>query len=372
MDGPGCYGHNGADDAALDAALLARALPGRPVSLKWMRRDENTWEPYGAATIVEMQASLNRVGQVIDWNHDVHGYSHMGRSRPSKESSGLLAAWYLADPFKTPKPFPVKAYHVGIHRNADPIYTFPRRRIVKHFLADSPLRVSSLRGLGSYANIFAIESFMDELAFAAGIDPWNSASVICLMNGPGPCLSLLPKNQAGTQVKKVRKMDMGYGVALSRYKNRQCYTAVCVSLRVNKPSGRIGLERAVLAVDVGQIVNPEAVSSQIEGAFIQSASWTLKEQVAFDQHGVISVDWHSYPIFRFPDSPKIETVLLNQPGQPYLGVGEGAMGPAPAAIANAVFQAAGIRLRHIPFTPERVKAALIRCLNQPNRRQSKV
>ncbi len=157
---------------------------------------------------------------------------------------------------------------------------------------------------------------------------------------------------------KGQEMDMGYGVALSRYKNRQCYTAVCVSLRVNKPSGRIGLERAVLAVDVGQIVNPEAVSSQIEGAFIQSASWTLKEQVAFDQHGVISVDWHSYPIFRFPDAPKIETVLLNQPGQPYLGVGEGAMGPAPAAIANAVFQAAGIRLRQIPFTPERVREAL--------------
>jgi nicotinate dehydrogenase subunit B len=131
-------------------------------------------------------------------------------------------------------------------------------------------------------------------------------------------------------------------------------------LRVHKPGGRIGLERAVLAVDVGQIANTEAVSSQIEGAFIQSAIWTLKEQVAFDQHGVLSTDWHSYPIFRFPDAPRIETVLLNQPGQPYLGVGEGAMGPAPAAIANAAFRAAGIRLPQIPFTPERVLEALDR------------
>jgi nicotinate dehydrogenase subunit B len=358
MDGPGCYGHNGADDAALDAALLARAMPGRPVSLKWMRQDENTWEPYGAATIVKMQAGLNKGGEVIDWNHDVYGYSHLGRSRPSKESSGLLAAWHLAEPFQTPHPFPVLAYHVGIHRNADPIYTFAHRRIVKHFLSDSPLRVSSLRGLGSYANIFAIESFMDELALATGVDPLEFR-LHNLSDERARAVLIAAAQKAGWVWPKIgRENDLGYGVALSRYKNRQCYTAVCVSLRVNKTSGRIGLERAVLAVDAGQIVNPEAVSSQIEGAFLQSASWTLMEQVAFDQQGVISVDWHSYPIFRFPDAPKIETVLLNRPGQPYLGVGEGAMGPAPAAIANAVFQAAGIRLRQIPFTPERVKDAL--------------
>ena len=357
-DGPGCYGHNGADDAALDAALLARALPGRPVSLKWTRIDENTWEPYGAATIVQMQASLNSRGEVIDWNHDVRGYTHMGRSRPSKESSGLLSSWHLAKPFKQPRPFPVMAYHVGIHRNADPIYTFPRRRIVKHFLADSPLRVSALRGLGSYANIFAIESFMDELAWVANIDPVEFRLRNLADKRARAVLNAVVEKAGWKPDKKGEEKDLGYGIALSRYKNRQCYTAVFVALRVNRTSGLIGLERAVLAADVGQIVNPEAVSSQIEGAFIQSASWTLKEQVAFDRHGVISVDWHSYPIFRFPDAPKIETVLLNQPGQPYLGVGEGAMGPAPAAIANAVFQAAGIRLRQVPFTPERVKEAL--------------
>jgi nicotinate dehydrogenase subunit B len=357
-DGPGCYGHNGADDAALDAALLARAIPGRPVSLKWMRREENAWEPYGAAAIVKMEASLNKAGEVIDWNHDVHGYSHMGRSRPSKESSGLLAAWHLAEPFKIPQPFPVLAYHAGIHRNADPIYAFSPRRIVKHFLSDSPLRVSSLRGLGSYANIFAIESFMDELALAAGIDPLEFR-LRNLADERARAVLITAAEKAGWLSPKIgRKADLGYGIALSRYKNRQCYTAACVSLRVNKTSGRIGLERAVLAVDAGQIVNPEAISSQIEGAFLQSASWTLKEQVSFDRQGIISVDWHSYPIIRFPEVPPMETVLLNRPGEPYLGVGEGAMGPAPAAIANAVYQAAGIRLRRIPFTPERVREAL--------------
>ncbi|MHA1939791.1 MAG: molybdopterin cofactor-binding domain-containing protein, partial [Candidatus Thorarchaeota archaeon] len=150
----------------------------------------------------------------------------------------------------------------------------------------------------------------------------------------------------------------GRGIAFARYKNQESYVAVVVDLSVNRARGHIHLERAVLAADAGQIVNPDSLSSQLEGIFIQSASWTLKEQVAFDQHGITSVDWHSYPIIRFPDAPEIQTVLLNRPGQPYLGIGEGAQGPIPAAIANAVFDAVGIRLRQIPFTPERVKAAL--------------
>ncbi|MEW6187639.1 MAG: molybdopterin cofactor-binding domain-containing protein [Thermodesulfobacteriota bacterium] len=360
MDGAGCYGHNGADDAALDAALLAKAFPERPVSIKWTRQEENAWEPYGAATMVKMQASLDKDNRVIDWNHDVYGYTHMGRSRPSSESSGLLAAWHLARPFRQPQPFPVKAYHVGIHRNADPLYTFPRRRIVKHFLPDSPLRVSSLRGLGSYANIFAIESFMDELALAGGIDPLEFR-LAYLEDERAKAVLLAVAEKAGwPELKKTREKDQGCGLAFSRYKNKQCYTAALVILRVIRTSGQIVLERAILAADVGQIVNPEAVSSQIEGAFVQSASWTLREEVTFDPQGITSLDWHSYPILRFPEAPAMETLLLNQPGQPFLGVGEGAMGPAPAAIANAVFQAAGVRLRQVPFTPERVREALKR------------
>jgi nicotinate dehydrogenase subunit B len=352
VDGPGCYGHNGADDAALDAALLAQAVPGRPVSLKWTRSEENTWEPYGAATVIQMQASLGADGDVIDWNHDVWGYSHLGRARSLGSTSGLLAAWHLAQPFERPQPQPSMAPQVGIHRNAEPSYVFPRRRIVKHFLADSPLRTSALRGLGSYANVFAIESFMDELAHAAGADPVEFR-LRYLTDERARAVIEAAVEKAGSRLE-----GQGRGIAFARYKNRQSYVAVVVDLRVNRDSGHIRLERAVIAADAGQIVNPDGVSNQLEGAFVQSASWTLKEQVAFDPQGVISVDWHSYPILRFRDAPEIETVLLNRPGQPYLGLGEGAQGPIPAAIANAVFDATGVRLRRVPFTPERVKAAL--------------
>jgi len=347
-DGPGCFGHNGADDAALDAALLACALPGRPVSLKWMRADENAWEPYGTAMIVKLKASLGSDGDVMDWNHDVWGYTHSSRPRKEKGTSDLLAAWHLSEPFTPAPPNPGMGFQGGVHRNADPLYTFPRQRIVKHFLSDSPLRVSALRGLGSYTNIFAIESFMDELAHAAGIDP----------------LEFRLRNLADDRARAVieaaaehadwRSDKRGHGIAFSRYKNRQGYVAVAVDLSVDRTDGRIRLKRAVIAADVGQIVNPDAVSSQLEGVFTQSASWTLKEQVTFDQNGITSLDWRRYPILRFSDAPEIQTVLLNRPGMPFLGIGEGAQGPVPAAIANAVFDATGIRLRRIPFTPEQV------------------
>jgi CO/xanthine dehydrogenase Mo-binding subunit len=251
-------------------------------------------------------------------------------------------------------------HQVGIHRNADPLYTFPRRRIVKHFVAGSPLRVSALRGLGTYANVFAIESFMDELAHMAGVDRVEFR-LRHLADERARAVIEAAAEKAGWRPGKRSQGDgQGRGIAFARYKNRQSYVVVIVDLSVNRASGQIRLERAVVAVDAGQIVNPDGLSNQLEGAFIQSASWTLKEQVAFDQHGIISVDWHSYPILRFRDAPEIETVLLNRPGEPYLGIGEAVQGPVPAAIANAVFDAVGIRLRQIPFKPERVKAALRR------------
>lgn len=351
MHGPGCFGHNGADDAALDAALLARALPGRPVSLKWTRADENAWEPYGSAMVIKMQASMDSEGDVIDWNHDVYSYTHSTRPHGDKDSSGLLAAWHLAEPFPRFKPGPAKMPG-GIHRNADPLYSFSRRRIIKHFLPDSPLRVSALRGLGSYANVFAIESFMDELAHAAGINPVEFR--LCNLKDDRARDVI----EAAVAKAGQRPDGLGRGVAFARYKNQQSYVAVVVDLSVNRVEGDIRLERAVIAADAGQIVNPDSLSSQLEGVFTQAASWTLKEEVCFDQHGITSIDWHSYPMFSFHDAPEIETVLLNRPGLPYLGIGEGAQGPAPAAIANAVFDAVGIRLRRIPFTPERVKEAL--------------
>jgi nicotinate dehydrogenase subunit B len=368
VDGPGSFGHNGADDVALDAALLARAVPGRPVSLKWTRAQENAWEPFGPATVIQMQGSLDADGAVIDWNHDVWGYTHVLRPRPRGNMNPLLAAWHLASPFEQPQAQPILVPQVGIHRNADPLYTFPqavpgRPRIVKHFLPDSPLRVSALRGLGSFANVFALESFVDEMAQAAGADP-VAFRLRYMREARARAVIEAAAEKAGWQPAPRSRAarspgdGRGRGFAFAQYKNRQVYMAAVVDLAVDRASGRILLERAVIAADAGQIVNPEGLSSQVEGAFTQSASWTLKEEVTYDRHGVTSTDWGSYPILRFREAPEIEVVLINRPGSPFLGVGEGAMGPAPAAIANAIYDAVGVRMRSIPFTPERVKAAL--------------
>jgi len=362
-DGPGCYGHNGADDAGFDAALLARAIPGRPVSIKWMREDENAWEPYGPAMVMDVQGSLDRDGNIIDWNFDVYSGQGTGRPRRDREGgSGLLAAWHLEKPFKPhsfrPRPGSGRLPQSGSARNAEPLYAFPKQRIVNHFLPESPLRISSQRGLGSFANIFAIESFMDELAHAAGADPVEF-HLRHLTDERGRAVIKAAAEKFGWKPRKRRKKNnRGKGMGFLKYKNSATYVAIMVNLRVNPSGGQIYLENAVIAGDSGQIVNPDGITNQLEGAFLQAASWALREQVSFDQNGITSLDWHSYPILRFRDAPKVDIVLINRPGQPYLGVGEGALGPIPAAIANAVFDAVGIRLRLIPFTPERVKEAI--------------
>lgn len=357
MEGSGCYGHNGADDAALDAALLARHLDGDPVSLKWMRADELTWEPYGPAMVVKMQASLGAKKEIIAWNHDVWSYPHLSRPRRGGRESGLIASWHLADPFVAPEHFPVHAPHIGGHRNADPLYTYPQKRVVKHFVPDSPLRTSAMRGLGAYANVFAIESFMDELAQAAGVDPLEFR-LRHLKDERACAVIRAAAGKAGWDPSEDRGKDRGRGLAFAQYKNRQCYAAVIVNLHVDRHSGLIQLERATIAADAGQVINPDGLSNQLEGGFVQSASWTLKEQVNFDQHTILAKDWDSYPILRFPEVPVIDVTLLNRPDLPTLGSGEATQGPTSAAIANAVFDAVGVRLREIPFTPERVMAAM--------------
>ncbi|MBT4500293.1 MAG: molybdopterin-dependent oxidoreductase [Gemmatimonadetes bacterium] len=364
MDGPGCYGHNGADDAALDAALLARANPGYPVSVKWMRDDENAWEPYGPAMIMDAQASLNEEGDIVDWNYDIWSSRASGRPRSDREGgSGLLASWHLEKPFKPLSSPPQKAPGLGSSRNADPLYNLPRKRIVNHLLSGSPLRTSSQRGLGAYANIFAIESFMDELARVADTDPVEFH------------LRHLTDERARAVIEKAAQMadwgaargtdlDRGTGLGFLRYKNNASYVATIVELRVNRSAGKIFLEKGIIACDAGQIVNPDGVANQLEGALLQAASWTLREQVNYDEQGITSLDWRSYPILRFRDAPAIDIELINRSDQPYMGVGEGAMGPVSAAIANAVYDAVGVRLRHIPFTPDKVKEALLKQSNR--------
>lgn len=356
-EGAGCYGHNGADDAALDAALVARALPGRPILLQWNRWDEHAWEPYGSAMVIELQGRLSDSGEIVDWRHDVWSYAHSTRPATGLSTSGLLAAWHLEQPFAPQEPRPMGGFHSGAHRNADPIYDFANKRVVLHAVSDSPLRVSALRSLGAYANIFAIESFMDELAAAAAIDPLDFR--LKHLSDERARAVLLAAEKAGWRSRRESKSeDTGWGLALAQYKNLQCYCAIVVKLRVDRGTGGIHFERVVIAADAGQVVNPDGLSNQLEGGFVQAASWTLFEEVKFDADGIKSVDWESYPILSFASAPKIETVIINRPELPFLGAGEAAQNPTPAAIANAITDAVGLRLRDIPFTPGKILAGL--------------
>ena len=357
-EGAGCYGHNGADDVALDAALVARALPGRPISLKWTRWDEHAWEPYGSAMRLQLQASLAVQGEIIDWNHDVWSYAHSTRPALGLETSGLLAARHLAEPFAPQQPRPMGGYHSGAHRNADPIYDLPRRRVARHAVADSPLRVSALRSLGAYANVFAIESFVDELALAAAVDPLEFRLRHLRDERARAVLLAAAEHADWSNREQVMGTEEGWGLALAQYKNLQCYCAIIVKLCVNRERGDISLQHIIIAADAGQVVNPDGLSNQLEGGFVQAASWTLYEAVRFDRRGITSVDWETYPILPFTAAPTIETVIVNRPGMPFLGAGEAAQNPTPAAIANAIYAAVGVRLRDIPFTPDKVLSKL--------------
>ncbi|OGO19515.1 MAG: hypothetical protein A2Z14_08300 [Chloroflexi bacterium RBG_16_48_8] len=215
-----------------------------------------------------------------------------------------------------------------------------------------------MRSLGAYGNVFALESFMDELANIAEVDPIEFRLRYLQDDRARAVIQAAAEKVGWVGGRGSRGEGCGRGMAFARYKNRATYTAVIVDLRVERPSGHIRLERAVIAADAGQIVNPDSLSNQLEGSFLQAASWTLKEQVGFDEYGIITADWYSYPILRFPDVPEIETILIDRPDLPYLGSGEACQGPAAAAIANALFDAIGIRLREIPFMPGKVQAAL--------------
>ena len=350
-EGAGCYGHNGADDVALDAALLARATNGRPVKLQWMRDDEFMWEPYGSAMVMKMGASLDAQGNIVSWSHELWSHPHSRRPGQSK-GSHTLAARHLDKPVGAAPVADVPLPSGGSDRNSIPGYDFPSIRISKHFIVDSPLRTSALRTLGGYGNVFALESFMDEAALAAGVDPVEFR----LRHMKDPRARAVIEATAAKAGWKPGNKGWGFGYA--RYKNIGCYCAVAAEVELDRSTGAIRVLRAVSAVDAGQAVNPDGIVNQIEGGFIQSASWTLKESVSFDRTRVRTRSWTDYPIMRFEEVPSVEVVILNQPDQPFLGVGEGSQGPAAAAIGNAIAGLTGRRMRDLPFTPGKVKAAL--------------
>ena len=354
MEGAGCYGHNAADDAAADAALVARALPGRPVRVQWMREDEHGWEPYGPAMLSKARGRVDASGKVEDFQYEVWSNTHSTRPGPA----GYLApGWHVEKPFTPPPPRAIPQPAGGGDRNAIPLYKFANARVVHHFVTEMPLRVSALRGLGAYMNIFSIESFMDELAAAARADPVEFR----LRHLEDPRAQAVVRTAAerfGWATWK-KSPGRGRGFGFARYKNLAAYTAVACELEVDRDSGRLRIGRVVAANDSGDIVNPDGIANQIEGGIVQSTSWTLHEAVGFDHSHITSRDWGGYPILRFPDLPQsVEVHLVNRPGQPFLGTGEAAQGPTAAALANAFADATGTRLRELPFTAARVRQAL--------------
>ncbi|MFK3737404.1 xanthine dehydrogenase family protein molybdopterin-binding subunit [Massilia sp. TN1-12] len=358
VEGSGCYGHNGADDVAADAALLARALPGRPVRVQWMREDEHGWEPAGPPMLCEAQATLGADGRIADWRYTVHSPTH--NTRPGK-AGNLLAGTLLERPFVPPPARPAPQPEGAGDRNAIPYYALPNARVDHHFLGVPQLRSSALRSLGAYCNVFAIESFMDELAHAAGADP----VAFRLRHLDDPRAVAVVKEAAtrfgwdAWRKPAPGRPRRGRGFAFARYKNLAAYCALALEVEVARETGWVRIVRAVAAVDCGEVVTPDGVRNQIEGGILQSSSWTLLERVRFEPARVLTRDWGAYPILRFDQVPdRVEVHLLDRPGQPFLGTGEAAQGPAAAALANAVFDACGERLRDLPLDRARVRGKL--------------
>ena len=349
IDGSGCYGRNGHEDAAADAALLARAV-GRPVRVQWMREDEHGWDPKGPPTLVDLEAALDASGNVVAWS------SQFFHPQGASGNVPLVAADLAGLPHET-------AYAPGnvIHNSAVQ-YEFPNIRTVAHRLADTPFRPSWIRSPGRLQNTFANESFLDELATTAGVDPLEFR--LRYLKDPRGIEVLerlaklakwetrpSPQRQNGDVVR-------GRGISYVKYELLRTYIGAVAEIEVNRKTGVVRATRFFIVHDCGQIINPDGVKNQIEGNVVQTVSRTLKEEVTFNRSQVTSLDWASYPILTFPDVPAIEIDLINRPSEKPWGAGEPSAAVVPAAISNAVFDAIGTRLRSVPFTPSKVQAAI--------------
>jgi nicotinate dehydrogenase subunit B len=355
VEGSGCYGHNGADDAAADAALIARALPGRPVRVQWTREQEHGWEPYGPAMVTRVRASLDEAGKIVDWDYGVWSNTHS--TRPGTAGS-LIAGRHVAEPFPEPEPEAIPQPSGGGDRNAIPLYQFPSSKVTHHFIPQMPLRVSATRALGAYMNVFTIESFMDELALATNADPVDFR-LHYLQDQRARDVVSAAALRFGWRAGQPLPRGRGYGFGFAKYKNTAAYCAVAAEAEVSLETGRARLVRAVCAVDAGEIISPDGLVNQIEGGVVQAASWLLYEAVTFDDTRITSTDWASYPILRFDAVPeRVDVELIDRPGEAYLGAGECAQGPAAAALANALATASGRRFRSLPITRARIKGAI--------------
>ncbi|MHB8795856.1 MAG: xanthine dehydrogenase family protein molybdopterin-binding subunit [Candidatus Nanopelagicales bacterium] len=353
VEGAGCYGHNGADDVAYDAALLARAVPGVPVHVTWSREDELGWSPFGPAMVVDIAARHRPDGTIVSWSWDGYSNGHSGRPATLATPSLLAYADQRQGSPIPPSGDPPPAAGHGTARNAVPIYSVGSVSATAHTVSEMPVRSSALRSLGAHLNVFAIECHIDDLARRCRADPLAYR------------LRHLADPRARAVLERVADMcdwaqrpagdSYGRGLGFARYKGTGAWCAVVVDIEAQE---RIRLERMWIAVDVGRAVNPDGIVNQIEGGAVQAASWTLLEQVRFAEGRVISDTWEEYPILRFSDVPPIEVAVMDRPDQPWLGAGEASMGPTAAAIGNALADATGIRARRLPLTPEAIVAAM--------------
>ncbi|MBR1142466.1 molybdopterin cofactor-binding domain-containing protein [Bradyrhizobium sp. AUGA SZCCT0431] len=352
MEGAGCYGHNAADDVALDAVLLAKAVGGRPVRVQWSREGEMSDAPFGAAMTIEIEADLDAAGEIIDWHHSIWSNGHVARPGRAAQPA-LLAGFDLENPFpRMISTNPPQANGGGGDRNAVPIYDFPSWQIESHRLTTMPIRTSALRTLGAQGNVFAIESFLDEIAAERGEDPVAFRLRHLTDERAKDVIRAAAKR---ARWKPEKQPGIGYGIAFARYKNTGAYCAVVAEI---EGADDIRVRKLTLAVDVGEAINPDGVINQIEGGAIQATSWVLKERVRFDRQRITSTNWTEYPILRFSEVPEVEVELIQRPEMDPVGAGEAAHGPVTAAIANAVFDALGVRVRHLPITRESIIAAM--------------
>jgi CO/xanthine dehydrogenase Mo-binding subunit len=350
VEGAGCYGHNGADDVAFDAVLLARRAGGRPVRVQWTRTDELAWSPAGSAMAVDLAAVVGPDGTVTDWSHQVWSNGHT--SRPGYAGQpGLLAHSHRRDTDPVPAVDPPAERGSGSARNAVPGYDLGRLDVVAHRAVTMPMRTSALRSLGAHLNVFAIECFLDELAERVGADPLE-LRLRHLRDQRAADVLRLAAERGGWH--SPRAADVGRGIGYARYKNRGAYCAVVAEVEA---VDRVAVRRLTVAVDAGRVISADGVRNQLEGGAIQATSWTVKEELRTGESGVLSTDWEAYPILRFSEVPRVDVHVIDRPDEPSLGAGEAAQGPVAAAIGNALADAIGVRVRDLPLTPERVAAA---------------
>lgn len=358
VHGSGCYGHNGADDAAFEAAIVARAIPDTPILLKYSREDEHGREPLSTAMAVSVQARVDEAGAVRSLWMETRGDTHRGRPRAGANRAGpaRLAANAARD-CDVPRfvPEPNMNRHAGLHRNLDPIYAFPEKRLVKALVPDLPLRPSALRCLGAPANILAIESMMDELAEAAGADP---IAYRLKHLSDARSRAVLERLAAWLEESAAPEEGAGRGIAFAQYKNAMTRVAVAVDLTVGD-EGVAQLRHLRMVADAGRVVDPDGLRAQLEGGALQGASWALHERVIWGPDGRETLDWESYPVLRFADVPEVSIDLLHPEGAAAVGAGEASPSPTVAAIANAIHAATGLRLRRMPFDRDAIMAAAL-------------